>query len=185
MQPEINLIPWRADQRQQRIRHLVFSLSFVVLIASLVVVTGEHYLQSQIRLQQSRVEQLKNWGSHLDQKVSQVNAIEQKVAALKGEIIELQELHAQRYFPLQLIALLPELLPESVYLDHINLVGRQVSLAGIAETAEQLNELLANLQRSPMIEGVKLQSVVHGVQRFSNIYQSFSLTFELVERSYD
>lgn len=181
MQLDINLIPWREQRRQQRIRHFVFSLGLVVMISALVVVIAEHYLQSQIRIQQSRVDQLSKWNSNLSQKVSQVNAIENQVVAIERELVELQALYVQRYVPQQLVALLPELIPEAVYLDQIEMVGRQVRLIGIAATAEQLNALLANLQGSPLATEIRVQSVVHGVQRFTRVYQTFSLTFKLVE----
>ncbi len=181
MQLDINLIPWREHQRQRKVRYFVFSCGLIVAMTVLMVVAVELYLQSQVSVQQSRIEQLNVWDDKLDHKVNQVNAVEKEVLLLRADIAELKTLHAKRYLPLQLVVLLSELLPETVYLDQIDMLGRQVSLTGVAATTEQVDLFLANLQNSPLVSELRVQSLVNGVERFATVYQSFSVTFKLVE----
>lgn len=185
MQLNINLLPWRERQRQMQIRRFLLSLFTVSVVAVFSIASVSRYLQSQLDIQQERVEQLTRWDNKLGQQQTQLNAIEKEIVELNSEFAALRSLDARRYLTAQLGSLLPSVLPDHVYLEQIHTTGTQVRLHGKASSTEQLSMLLEQLKRTPMAESVAMQSVLHHQSQSQQNYQIFTLTFELVEPKHD
>lgn len=185
MQLNINLMPWRERQRQMQIRRFLLSLFAMSVVAVFSIASVSRYLQSQLDIQQERVDLLTRWDSKLGQQQAQLSAIEKEIEELNSEFAALRNLDARRYLIAQLGSLLPSVLPNDIYLEQIHTTDRQVRLHGIASTTEQLSKMLAQLDRTPIAESVAMQSVLHHQSQSEQNYQVFTLTFELVGPEYD
>ena len=185
MQLNINLLPWRERQRQMQIRRFLLSLFAVSVVAVFSIASVSRYLQSQLDVQQERVDLLARWDNKLGQQHAQLNAIEKEIEELNSEFAALRSLDSRRYLTALLVSLLPSVLPNDIYLEQIHTTGRQIRLHGNASSTEQLSTLLAQLKRTPIAESVAMQSVLHHQSQSQQNYQVFTLTFELVEPEYD
>ncbi|WP_333005823.1 PilN domain-containing protein [Vibrio coralliilyticus] len=185
MQLNINLMPWRERQRQMQTRRFLLSLFAVSVVAVFSIAGVSRYLQSQLDIQQERVDLLTRWDSKLGLQHAQLNAIEKEIEELSSDFAALRSLDARRYLTALLVSILPSVLPAHVYLEQIHTTGRQVRLYGNASSTEQLSMLLAQLERTPMVESVAMQSVLHHQSQSQQNSQVFTLTFELVGPEYD
>lgn len=177
MLQRINLLPWREQQRAAHQRRFI-GLTMLGVICALGIQWGIGlYLTDQALYQQSRLDYLNHYIQKLDTQINALKLTEQEHKALLTRLSVVESLQRQRNTTTQLMNLMPQLIPEGVYIDKLKMQGQKIEVMGIGDSTARLATMLDNLEKSPLLAKVEMHSIVHGKQRFGKAFQTFSLSF--------
>lgn len=145
---KINLLPWRAELREQRKKEFAVTIGAVFLLA--VVLAGLTWMFFNARLsdQQQANQQVTAANESLDQKLKALDGLQ----ARRDEIVErmkvIQDLQGKRPVSVRLFDELARMLPANLYLTKFKRDGDKFTLEGKAESPNTVSELLRNLEAS-------------------------------------
>ncbi|EKO3991189.1 pilus assembly protein PilN [Vibrio fluvialis] len=173
----INLIPWREAQREAHKRRFV-GLCVLALMVALGVQWGAgFYLDQQTQAQQQRLAFLNQHIHQLDAQIAELKVAEQEHKALLTRLNIVESLQQKRNKTTEFMNLMPQLIPEGVYVDKIKMNGEEIEISGISDSTARLATMLDNLEKSAQLSEVGMHSIVSGNRRFGNQFQSFKVSF--------
>lgn len=178
----LNLLPWR-EALKARHRRRFFSLVVLgVLLASGVQWGAGAYLDYQKGLQQQRLDYLNRYIASLDKQIDNLKQVEKEHSALLTRLSVVEELQQQRNKTTDFMNLIPAMIPQGVYVDKIKMNGQQLEVSGISDTTSRLATMLDNLEKSSQLSNVEMHSIVLGKQRFGKQFQTFQVSFSLLNQ---
>lgn len=178
----LNLLPWR-EALKARHRRRFFSLVVLgVLLASGVQWGAGAYLDYQKGLQQQRLDYLNRYIASLDKQIDNLKQVEKEHSALLTRLSVVEELQQQRNKTTDFMNLIPAMIPQGVYVDKIKMNGQQLEVSGISDTTSRLATMLDNLEKSSQLSNVEMHSIVLGKQRFGKQFQTFHVSFSLLNQ---
>ena len=158
--PRINLLPWREELRKRRQRDFGI-LAGLSVVAMAVVVLGVHaYFSGRIEFQQSRNEYLQQQIALLDEKIKEIEDLDQEKSRLLARMEIIQQLQASRPEIVHLFDELVERLPDGVYLTSLAQNGRSLNLEGVAQSNARVSSLMRKLDASEYMENPALVEIV-------------------------
>ena len=173
----VNLLPWRDEQRERhKKRFLQLVLLGALLAFGLQWVAG-NYLQQQFQQQHSRISYLKSYIGQLDKQIHALKKVEQEHKALLTRLSVVEQLQVNRNKTTDFMNAIPLLIPDGVYVDKIKMNGQRIEIAGISDTTSRLATMLDNLEKSAQLKNVEMHSIVHGKVRFGKKFQVFNVSF--------
>ncbi|MDD1782118.1 PilN domain-containing protein [Enterovibrio sp. ZSDZ35] len=183
MRSNINLLPWRENNRLERRRQFYLEGSIVALLVigflGIAFFNGQRLLSAQ----EARNARLDTEIQILDQKLAEFS--EKKLArdALEKRLNLVNSLQTQRNNTTMLFNLLPEVTPDGVVLDSVSLKAGKVNVKGRSRSNAQLASLLALLESKPGATDVQIHSIINNDnrQQEDGAVNSFMLTFALTE----
>ncbi|MDN3608410.1 PilN domain-containing protein [Vibrio ostreicida] len=181
MQFNINLCPWRESQRKTKTRRLAVMHVAAVGIFALCVWIVDGHLENQLNLQQFRLSQLSNLKEHLEKRQRALQELHSTLTEVRLDLEDIHGLNRQRYNAFRLLNLLPKEIPDGVYLDKVTLTNNRVSVAGFSSDTGSISKLLESLNKTSDVDSVTIQSIRHRQLRFQSLYQTFALSFSLVD----
>lgn len=155
---KINLLPWRAELREQRKKEFVVTIGAVFLLA--VVLAGLTWMFFNARLsdQQQANQQVTAANESLDQKLKALDGLQ----ARRDEIVErmkvIQDLQGKRPVSVRLFDEVARMLPANVYLTKFARDGDKFTIEGKAESPNSVSELLRNLEASSWFRNAFMNS---------------------------
>ncbi|WP_165310109.1 PilN domain-containing protein [Vibrio ziniensis] len=175
----INLLPWRDTQKQShRKRFIHFTIMAVGLGAALQWAAG-WYLDYQVNIERGRLDYLNQHIAKLDRKLDLLNLVDKEYQYLNTRFELVESLQKKRNKTTQIMVLIPQLIPEGVYVDQINMNDNSIELQGISDSTAQLATMLDRLERCSSISNVEMRSIVSGNFRFGRPFQSFQASFSI------
>lgn len=174
---QINLLPWRNEirtQHKKRFVHLVILGVIIALAGQWAVGT---YFHDQQDKQQARLIYLKQYIAQLDRQIQSLKVAEQEHKAILTRLDVVESLQLGRNKTTDFMNLMPELIPEGVYVDKIKMNGQEIEMSGISDSTARLATMLDNLERSESLESVEMHSIVHNRKRFNKEFQTFKVSF--------
>ncbi|WP_192889513.1 PilN domain-containing protein [Vibrio bathopelagicus] len=174
---QINLLPWRDEirtQHKKRFVHLVILGVIIALAGQWAVGT---YFHDQQDKQQARLTYLKQYIAQLDRQIQSLKVAEQEHKAILTRLDVVESLQLGRNKTTDFMNLMPELIPEGVYVDKIKMNGQEIEMSGISDSTARLATMLDNLERSESLESVEMHSIVHNRKRFNKEFQTFKVSF--------
>lgn len=178
MTKRINLIGWRDKQRENNRRRLLFIIVAVSLSLCISQIGVGRYLHKHWVSQQAKVNKLEQQIEAVEQRLLALKSAKHTQSSLLAQIEQLESLQKTSCNVTAFSRLLPTLIPEGVYIDHIRLVESEIEIVGFSETTSSITFMLKTLNREPTILGIELHSIIHGHQRFGRDFQQFSLSFQ-------
>lgn len=143
---QINLLPWRFEARKIRNRRF-YALLILFGIAGLFLVGLLHsYLNYRFDVEQSNINYLKTEQAAIFDKVKEIQGLQENKKELLNRMNIIQTLQSDRTKVVELLDLLPRLVPEGVVLNNINRKGDTIKLEGIAQTNSSISVFLKNLE---------------------------------------
>ena len=177
---QINLLPWRDELRAQHKKRFIQ----LVILGTLVAVMGQwaigHYFQQEKARQQARLTYLEQYIGQLDKQIRSLKVAEREHKAILTRLDVVESLQSGRNKTTHFMNLMPELIPEGVYVDKIKMNGQEIEMSGISDSTARLATMLDNLERSPLLENVEMHSIVHNRKRFNKEFQTFKVSFDFV-----
>ncbi|WP_105902874.1 PilN domain-containing protein [Vibrio gangliei] len=174
---DINLLPWREEKRQQYKQRFYGMVVLGVLFAAFLQWCGSLYIDHLKSEQQARNQQLQAYIAKLDKQLVNLKEIEAKHKSILTRLRLVESLQNERNKTTDFMNLMPELVPEGVYVDKIKMSGREVEMAGVSDSTARLATMLDNFENSTWLADVEMHSIISGKVLFGKKFQSFKLSF--------
>lgn len=155
----INLLPWRQELRKQRQQEFVAILAAVALVAIGLVLFSHVALSKQVSDQEERNQYIKAEISKLDGQIKEIDALQKRRDELLARMKVIQDLQGRRPIIVRVFDELARVIPDGVYLRSLERNGDAFKMTGIAESANQVSNLMRNLDASPWFKGPQLSTV--------------------------
>ncbi len=147
----INLLPWRAELRQQqRVEYL--TVVGVCAVIAVLAFGGIHlHFKNKISYQTSRNQFLQNQIALLDKKIEEIRDLERQKERLIARMRAIETLQTSRPLIVHLFDELVTTLPDGVYIKQISQKGSQITIRGIAQSNARVSSLMRNVERSEWV----------------------------------
>ena len=177
---KINLLPWRAERRQQRQKQFYTLLGVVAVAAVLAVFGVKMYYDSLIEAQQARNPYLQNEIKLVDAKIKEIDELDRKRADLLQRKQVIEELQANRSLMVHLFDELVRTIPEGVRLSSIKQAGTVLTLEGLTQSNARVSSYIRALENSGWMARPDL-SVIEAKGGDRNMPYIFNLKVNLVQ----
>ncbi|MEJ5208387.1 PilN domain-containing protein [Denitratimonas sp. CY0512] len=177
---KINLLPWRAERRQQRQKQFYTLLGVVAVAAVLAVFGVKMYYDSLIEAQQARNTYLQNEIKLVDAKIKEIDELDRKRADLLQRKQVIEELQASRSLMVHLFDELVRTIPEGVRLSSIKQAGTVLTLEGLTQSNARVSSYIRALENSGWMARPDL-SVIEAKGGDRNMPYIFNLKVNLVQ----
>lgn len=155
----INLLPWREERRKLR-QNEFYALLGAAALAGLLVFGGIWYqYQTVIEGQQARNQFLRDEITLLDQKIKEIEELEQTRARLLSRKQVIEQLQASRSLMVHLFDELVRTIPDGVRLNTIKQEGDTLTLEGLAESNARVSTYMRNFEKSEWVTNPDLAIV--------------------------
>lgn len=146
---QINLLPWREEQRAKKAKQ---SVGFMIAGALLgVLAAGGYYgyLEYKNSDFQKATSYVQAKIKELEPKKKELDLLKQKNTTLNNQIDAIEALQANRASVTHMIEELSKAMPEEVFLNQFSLSnGGDVSIEGVAKNDSEIAKLMTNLRKS-------------------------------------
>ncbi len=155
---QINLLPWREAQREERKKEfLTINIAIFLLaavLAGLIWMIFNHILDDQ---QQANA-QITSENAQLDAKLKSLSGLQARRDEIIARMKVIQDLQGQRPVVVRIFDELPRLTPANVYLTKFARAGDKFTIEGRAQSPNDVSELLRNLENSPWFRNAFMNS---------------------------
>jgi type IV pilus assembly protein PilN len=156
---KINLLPWREEIRKQKQRDFVISAAGGALLAALIVLLAHFHIDGLIENQNLRNDFLKTQIAVLDQRIGRIKELEKMKADLLARMNVIQELQRSRPESVHLMDELVRTLPDGVYLKSFQQRGRDLDMAGVAQSNARVSDYMRSIDASDWLTAPRLVQI--------------------------
>ncbi|MCX7085697.1 MAG: PilN domain-containing protein [Methylococcales bacterium] len=173
----INLLPWRIDIQQQEIINFRKLLILTVLLVIFVISLLHILLKTAQTSQLTSIQFIQLASIKQNKKLLDIQQLELNRQKLISKINLLQKLQVSRIETMHLLAELPTLLPEGVYLTHLTQKNREINFSGKAQSHHEVSIFMQAITTSVWLQTPKLQ-VIESKEKYADqpLLNDFSLT---------
>lgn len=180
---EINLLPWREKKREQEKKQFTISLLIGLIMAVVVVFLIDYYAKSLVDAQTQRNQRLKDEITQLEKQIKEISEIKKLRQALIARMTIVQNLQATRALTVRLFDEIIKIMPDGVYLNHVERVGDKVTLLGYAESNTNISLLMRHIESNAWIQNPVLTEIKKSVEAKKLDENEFKLSFILKSKS--
>lgn len=148
MATKINLLPWRAELREQRKKEFLTILFGFGVAGLLVFAIWYMTLQGLIDYQRQRNQRLQTEIGLLDKKVEEINALKKQRAEMIDRMKVIQSLQGTRPLIVHVFDQLVSNQPDGVYFTRVERKDNRLMIDGTAESNNRVSTLMRNLNQS-------------------------------------
>ena len=163
---KINLLPWRAELREQRKKEFITINVAIFLLA--VVCSGLVWMffNSKLNDQMTANQQITSANAALDARLKDLDGLQAQRDEILARMKVIQDLQGQRPIVVRLFDELARITPSGMYLTRFKREGDKFTIEGRAESPNTVSELLRNLESSVWFRNAfmnSFQGVIEGV----------------------
>ena len=177
---KINLLPWRAERRQQRQKQFFTLLGVVGIMAVLAVFGIKVYFDTLIEAQQARNSYLQTEITEVDKKIKEIEELDKKRADLLQRKQVIEQLQASRSQMVHLFDELVQTIPEGIRLTSIKQNGIVLTLEGVSQSNARVSSYIRALEGSGWMARPDL-SIIEAKGTEKNMPYIFNLKVNLVQ----
>lgn len=155
----INLLPWRQELRKQRQQEFIAILVAVAAVAVGIVLFSHVALSKQVSDQEERNQYIKSEISKLDGQIKEIDVLQKRRDELLSRMKVIQDLQGRRPVIVRVFDELVRVIPDGVYLNSLERTGDTFRMSGVAESANQVSNLMRNFDASPWFRNPVLSTV--------------------------
>ena len=156
---QINLLPWREEERKRKTREFSAIAGLVAVVAVLLVLAGRIYIGQVVDYHKSRIQFLQGQIDILNTKLQKIKDIEETKAKLLARMDIIQELQRSRPEVVHLFEEMVTTVPEGVWLNSITQKDKGLSIEGKAESNARVSAYMRNLESSDWLKSPVLQVI--------------------------
>jgi type IV pilus assembly protein PilN len=145
---QINLLPWREHKRQIKKAQFTAALVSCVAASIFVVVFWHVYLSNQLSDQLKLNDVLQVEINKEQASLNDMSSKENEKATIENQLQFIINLYKKSYIGVQLFNQLVKLVPNSISLSKIERNGNSVTLAGTANTDDELTQFMQEMTKS-------------------------------------
>ena len=177
----INLLPWREEEKRKQKTVFFITLLMSCLLVLVICYLAKSYISLKIEAQNTRNKFLQNEVLLLDKKIIEINLIKQKKYELERRINLIQHLEQKRNITTRLFNSLPEITPAGVYITSVNFSKNVITMTGLAESNEQVSDMVRKVEEANWLTDVSLPSIVSGPSKPIKL-SKFSMNFKVLTK---
>lgn len=162
----INLLPWRAEERERKnkefITQVIAILLFTLLAAFAVWSFYNHELEQQV--QANELIQASN--ERLDADLKKIEDLEQRREAVVSRMRVIQDLQGRRPVPVRIWDDIAQAIPSAMYLTNMKREGDLLTFTGRADNPNVVSSLVRNLNASHWMKDSKLKYIQDDIEAY-------------------
>ena len=152
----INLLPWREEQRQERQRQFVSVLGLVAVLGVVFMYAVYTVFENKLDNQRERNQYLQTEIRKLDSKIKEIEALEKERQQLVERMTLIQDLQKSRPQIVHVFDQIVVHLPQGINLASLKRTKDTLVFNGVAESTPRISKFMRNLDTS---EWLKVQSL--------------------------
>ena len=153
----INLLDWRATERERQRRRFLTELVAAALVTVLVVgILPVLYYDHLITSQQTRNQYLESQIQAVDTQLGEIKSLKKTRDDLTHRMAIIAQLQQSRAAIVHYFDQLAATVPDGLYLTHLSQRGDTTTLDGVAESNARVSEYMTNLDASPWFTNPRL-----------------------------
>lgn len=156
---QINLLPWREEQRQERQKNFLILMAATALVAAGIVFGVKSYFDAQIEGQNARNTYLRNEIAKLDRQIARIDELDEVRQRLIDRKDVIETLQSNRTLMVHLFEQLVTTVPEGIRLLTVQQAGDQLTIDGTAQSSARVSTYLRNLEASEFLHDPTLRIV--------------------------
>jgi len=172
---QINLLPWREEQRQEQKKQFVLMVVMTCVLAAAIVGLIHVQMQSKIDYQLSRNNFLTAEIAKVDEEIKEIKELQKVRRSLIERMEVIQDLQGSRPSIVHLFTEIVSSVPNGVYLKSLIQEGSNLRIIGEAESNARVSTYMRNLQASAWLKDPNL-TVIEIEDKTVNRVSSFTLT---------
>lgn len=145
----INLLDWRTQRKLRRLERFRNAMAIGIVAAVAVVALGYLSMTSSINDQQARNEYLRQQIAEIDQKIKEIEDLEQTKKNLLARMRVIEELQSSRSATVHFFDELVNTIPDGITLSSIKQTGDTVTIEGVAESNGRISSYIKRFEDSP------------------------------------
>lgn len=157
--PQINLLPWRAEQRKERKMAFLVALGARTLAALLATFIIYLFFGSLIEGQQQRNEKLKAEISTLDKQIEEINSLEAQKQRFISRMEIIEKLQRSRPEIVHVFDELVRTLPDGTFLTGVTQTAHRLKLDGVAQSSTRVSTFMRNIDKSQWLRNPELSVI--------------------------
>jgi type IV pilus assembly protein PilN len=168
--PRINLLPWRAEQRQERKKQFFMALGGAAIVAVGIVYLSKLTVEGWITNQSGRNTILTHEIAELDKQIEEIKGLENQRERLIARMKVIGELQRSRPEVVHLFDEIVKAVPEGIHLTEVKQTGNHIELQGMAQSSTRVSTLMRNIDASDWLSDPGLdvvQTVANGPEHQS------------------
>ncbi len=155
----INLLPWREEERSERQRQFVSIIGLVALLGVVVMWSIYTFYSGKIDSQRIRNNYLQGQIRKLDTNIKEITTLEAERKELIDRMELIQDLQKSRPQIVHLFDEIVQKMPEGMNMIQIERKGDVVLFTGIAESAPRISNFMRNLAGSQWITNPDIEDI--------------------------
>jgi len=155
----VNLLPWREIQRQEKKKEFLIVLGMVAAGALLLAVVWGYWVNWQIDWQNDRNDFLKREIAVLDEKVKEIKELKLRRQQVLERMEVIKALQGNRPGVVKVFDEFVRSVPSGVFFSEVKRVGDNVALVGFAESNNRISTLMRQLAASERFKEPNLTKV--------------------------
>lgn len=170
----INLLPWREELREQRKQQFLVILGGVLVASAALVFLGDQYFTAAVENQNARNDFLRKEIVVLDARIKEISELKSRRQQLLERMKIIQDLQGNRPIIGRVFDQLVRTLPDGVYFTDLKMTGKNIAIAGAAESNNRVSNLMRNMDASEWLTAPTLnevKAVTQGAVDQANVFQ--------------
>jgi type IV pilus assembly protein PilN len=172
---QINLLPWREEQRQELKKQFVLMAVMTCVLAAAIVGLIHFQMQSKIGYQLSRNKFMSDEIAKVDEQIKEIKELQKVRRSLIERMEVIQDLQGSRPSIVHLFTEIVSSVPNGVYLQSLEQKGSNLKINGEAESNARVSTYMRNLQSSAWLKDPNL-TVIEVEDKTVNRISTFTLT---------
>ncbi len=156
---QINLLPWREEERQEKTRQFATLTVLSLLLTAAGVLLVHTNFNNQIDHQTARNKILQDEITRLDTSLKKIATLEDTKSKLLARMDIIQSLQQQRPQIVHLFDDFVRTVPEGIFLTKIKQNGSQLHIDGVAESNGRVSAYMRNIDASEWMATPKLKVI--------------------------
>ncbi|MFV2031079.1 MAG: PilN domain-containing protein [Gammaproteobacteria bacterium] len=156
----INLLPWRAELRQEQKKAFGMLMVLTMILAAAIVGLIHIQMVAKIDYQLSRNKYIRDEISKLDKQIAEISELRKVRRSLLERMEVIQDLQGSRPSIVHLFTEIVSTVPNGVYLKTLQQTGGNLVMTGEAESNARVSTYMRNLDASDWLTEPSLTVIV-------------------------
>lgn len=149
---QMNLLPWRAQRRQQEKKRLAHLGWTSLILGVLIVWVANNCFLRALHHQRTRNQDLQKKLHAKNQQIKEIKTLKQRRQNLEAKVAKMQKLQTDRRVLAHLMDELRGILPFEMYLNKLEKKQDMIILSGYAQSNTTVSLLMKNIEKNIWIQ---------------------------------
>lgn len=180
--PEINLLPWREELREERKRQFLTVLAGVAILAALIGLLWITVQTAEIKNQAAVNNELQAGIDKLDKEIEDIQRLKKDKADMLDRMSVIKGLQSNRPEIVKLFDQFVRVMPEGTFVSRVEVSGNTFALEGKAESNQRISSLMRLMDQRAKFSDPNL-TTVNADRELGDQGSSFEMTATIVNES--